>query len=75
MTQGMDPARGLLLVPGLDFANHDDNVSIQFAEGQRGGLSLVCDRSNPRRGGGGGGGGGGEGGGRGKEAGWLKHWI
>ena len=45
---GMDPALGLLLVPGLDFANHDDNVRLQFAAGLRGGLALVCDRSYSR---------------------------
>jgi hypothetical protein len=41
---GLSPALGLLLVPGLDFANHDDTVRVQFAAGARGGVALVADR-------------------------------
>ena len=33
-----------MLVPGLDFANHDDAVRIQFCAGTRGGIAILADR-------------------------------
>jgi hypothetical protein len=33
-----------MLVPGLDFANHDDSVRIQFCAGTRGGIAILADR-------------------------------
>ena len=42
---GVDAGRGLMLVPGLDCANHDDSVRLQFAAGARGGVALLADRA------------------------------
>jgi hypothetical protein len=42
---GLNPALGLVLPAGLDFANHDDSVRLQFAAGARGGVALIADRN------------------------------
>ena len=42
---GVDAGRGLMLVPGLDCANHDDTVRLQFAAGAQGGVALLADRA------------------------------